>query len=90
MIKQLIEKGSVLADKLEKKASEYHVKSDANEKISWEAVGVRTRVNDLINGNINARKDTAFKGIEWGKELVKFSPDLSEEVCSFYKEYYEY
>ncbi len=88
MTKKLIEKGSALANELEDKASEYHVKSSVNEKFSWEAVGIRTCVSHLVEGNNSARKDTRYIDIEWGKELRKYSHQLSEKVRSFYKEYY--
>lgn len=88
MVMQLIEKGLSLAKALDAKASEYHVKSDANEVISWESVGIRTRINDLEKGNFEARKDSRYKGIEWGVRLHKYCPDLSESVRKFYIEYY--
>ena len=88
MIDHLIEKGSELAAKLEEKASGYHVKSGTNELFSWEAVGIRTRVTALMEGDFEARKDSSYKDIEWGSKLHQYSPTLSEEVRSFYKEYY--
>lgn len=85
---QLIEKGLTLSKALEAKALEYHPKSNAHESISWEAVGINTRVNDMRNGNTDARDDTKYKHIDWGATIQKYSPILAEAVRDFYKEYY--
>lgn len=85
MTKQLIDKGLELAAKLDELATEFHVKSDVHEIFSWEAVGIRTRVNDLIESNTDARKDTRYKGFNLGDNLHKYNLDISEEVCSFTK-----
>lgn len=89
MINKIIEEGIELAERLEEKLAEYYVKSDAHETCALEAVGIRTRIKDLKEGNIDARQDTRYKDIEWGSKLHKYCPKLSGEVRSFYQEYYE-
>ena len=85
---QLIEKGLALSKALETKSLEYHPKSNAYEAIAYEAFGINNRVNDMINGNTEARNDTRYKNIEWGANLQKYSPILAEAVREFYHEYY--
>lgn len=89
MIKHLITSGSILADSLVDRASEYPIKSDANEIFLYEAIEVRSRVDDLVNENVVARQDSKYKNIKWGVKLYKYSPELAELVSIFYKEYYE-
>ncbi len=84
----LIEQGLILIEALDKKASEYHIKSDVSEALSWELVGIRTRVNDLKEGNHESRKDQKYRDIEWDSRLGEYYPELASLVRNFYKRYY--
>lgn len=89
MTKQLINKGLELATKFDELATEFHVKSDTHEILSWEAIGIRTRVNDLMESNTDVSKGTRYNGFKWRGNLHKYHSDISEEVRSFYQEYYD-
>ncbi|MCP4323948.1 MAG: hypothetical protein GY787_19235 [Alteromonadales bacterium] len=85
---QLLEKGLSLVKDLNAEASKYSVRSTVHEILSWESVGVKTRVDDLKNGNVEARNDTRYENINWGERLVKYKPKLAGSVRDFYNEYY--
>ena len=88
MSEDLINFGNTLAHELEAKALELHVKSSAHECFSWEAIGVRNRIESLKISDTKSRSDIKYKDVEWGLEIKEYSPELSKAVAEFYRKFY--
>lgn len=85
---ELGEMGRMLAGELERRANNYHVKSDKHEILAWEAVGVRRMAEQLL-GMEECTFDLASSDLfsSWGENLVLDEPELSKKVELFREEF---
>jgi hypothetical protein len=84
----LIVHGKMLIEELRLRASEFNGKSSQYEELFWEAVGVETRVNMLINGDYTSLRAESTKTNSWGEGLFVHSPQQGKKVVTFYRELY--
>ena len=84
----LIVTGTMLVEELRQRASEFNGKSSQHDELSWEAVGVETRVNMLINDGYTAFRDESMENNSWGESLFVHSPEQGKKVVEFYQELY--
>jgi hypothetical protein len=85
---QIIIIGEQLAADLNKRADKFHPKSYHHEELSWEAIGIETRIKSFKNGDIQSIIQESEKSDLWEQEVLPHNPDLGERVVDFYKNLY--
>ncbi len=85
---KIILHGKMLVEELRKRASEFNGKSSQHDELSWEAVGIETRINMLLNGEYIPLREESKKNNRWGEGLFVHSPEQGKKVVDFYFELY--
>ena len=80
----LVRLGEQLHSDLSQQAKQYHVKSDAHEVLSWEAVGIATLIQALRDQSPLSEAQTESDLLsDWGKQLHFAHPELADRVSQF-------
>jgi hypothetical protein len=85
---ELAQQGIELANQLNELQNRYHEKSDANDVLYYEALNLRAKVRDLLEGCglTEDRTQSAMLSV-WGSALVVALPDIADRVRQFNAEY---
>ena len=78
----------MLIEELRNRASEFNGKSSQHDELSWEAVGVETRVSILSKGDYASLREESTKNNSWGEGLFVHSPKQGKKVVDFYRKLY--
>ncbi|MDP2713395.1 hypothetical protein [Rheinheimera sp.] len=85
----LIKSGKELVKELLLRAAGFNGKSSQHDELSWEAVGVETRVTKLEQNDHDPIIVEAGENDDWGKGLFAHSPEQSKKVAEFYRKLYQ-
>jgi hypothetical protein len=85
---ELAEHGMLLADELNEIQNRYHEKSDASDILYYEALTLRAKASDLLEGS-GIREDLVQSSMlsTWGSSLAVTLPDIASRVRRFHTEY---